>query len=1410
MEGSYSYFQKGAKIDCNNYRDVNTTYNNLVHNGNKSMTVYAGEEVKWMVKIIAHPKPNVTWYDQLINEVHNSSRRVIFVNKKQTSLKINNVGILDTGNYSLKSENDNGTTWKNFSLVVLDVPNVGIIDANSYYNQGQRYKIRCNVVGYPTPRIRWFIRYCWIPNECGKVDSYEIMNNYTQISYTNIEYNNTFWESTLNILAQDSGQLFCSASNKIGASSHLINFKVTDIGNEDQFSVWGPENPIEGDEVRLHCGGVVSNFSSDISWFRTEIHDKKEHTITNDTDFTVLNTSTYLSYQSTILIPNITKRYNGAYVCVVTKLEGYEEMKEINVHVQDLQAPFYIYTNMNETKWYRNSRTTLQWECWVGGTPQPVVTWYKNDLPLSKETLKGVGDIPRLEWSEGNQTLIIKFLDEADDGTYKCKAENKVGKVEKSVTLDVKGAGLSKGIIGGISIIIIACLVMVIYMGWRIKKERKLRKEMTLAGLINFEEGAMDNMNPELPLDEQAELLPYDKKWEFPRDKLKLGKQLGAGAFGVVMKAEAWGIVEGETVSTVAVKMVKKNADYTYLKALASELKIMVHLGKHLNVVNLLGASTKNLAKKELLVIVEFCRYGNLHNYLIRHRDHFIDQIDKKTGLMDSSIGSEILARAASLSAKAKIRYAALSFNNSGENSFGENARESPGYLTPRTPSLPPNSPGIEVDMAPISMTPAGEDSMMLSNNSTQPEWRSNVRGDYKTNNVRPICTRDLLCWAFQVARGMEYLVGRKVLHGDLAARNILLADDNIVKICDFGLAKSMYKSDNYQKKGDGPLPVKWMSVESIRDRIFSTQSDVWSFGIVLWEFFSLARTPYPGMEADEKLYNKLVDGYRMECPEYATKEVYKIMLECWQSRPTQRPSFTDLSETLGAMLEESVRNVTVGYHHSSGEWTVVDPGYICVTIQQHYMELNSPYMDMNMKQLEGHNDYLNMMSAPTYGNLVSPSYDENGHHYVNNPEEANRMAQEAAGGSSGYLVMKGSQPPVSDAVIFSPRTELISGNIFQFGAPSGHKKNQIMETQAASELRPILTNADESPIQINNLNNSNQGAAMMNDAEPMKEMKITNDMKLGTTSPGQTACFSNPNYQGPIPIKPSTDNYINMQQQKSEGNPKKYQEESSQEGLSSSNQNYLFMGEPGGVKKDKSSNSSQHINAFSKPNYQAKVPKGSETYVKYENTLIDIKQRLLKIIYNQTGMAQTSMSKVHPSVGIKLQKDQIADERDRVRLNGGTTYAMTPVTRALLICFVHYTCVSSGRMKTLEQTQVNPLERSWMSTKSRLTETLTVTSGTSVSQVASNYRFQGSEQSELFTSDQYTHYRRRRAGSWWLWYKAIDSHRTLPPLAGRLRWIWVIPALVAACSNALHSQLTYLWIHTFAEKQAQNRNGVT
>ena len=87
-----------------------------------------------------------------------------------------------------------------------------------------------------------------------------------------------------------------------------------------------------------------------------------------------------------------------------------------------------------------------------------------------------------------------------------------------------------------------------------------------------------------------------------------------------------------------------------------------------------------------------------------------------------------------------------------------------------------------------------------------------------------PVCSKDLLCWAYQVARGMDYLASKKVMHGDLACRNILLAQDNVVKICDFGLAKDIMKTNNYHKTSDGPLPVKWLAIECLRDRIFSTQ----------------------------------------------------------------------------------------------------------------------------------------------------------------------------------------------------------------------------------------------------------------------------------------------------------------------------------------------------------------------------------------------------------------------------------------------------------------------------------------------------------------------------------------------------------------------------------------------------------
>lgn len=256
-----------------------------------------------------------------------------------------------------------------------------------------------------------------------------------------------------------------------------------------------------------------------------------------------------------------------------------------------------------------------------------------------------------------------------------------------------------------------------------------------------------------------------------------------------------------------------------------------------------------------------------------------------------------------------------------------------------------------------------------------------------------------------------------QVLHGDLAARNILLAEDNIVKICDFGLAKTMYKDDNYKKKGDAPLPIKWMAIESIRDRVFSTQSDIWSFGIVLWEFFTLAKTPYPGMEA-EKQYQRLIEGYRMEKPEFATDDVYDIMIRCWKAKPALRPSFTDLADSIGDLLDDSVK--------------------------MHYVDLNTPYLDMNTLI---QTDYLTMMSAPDHDALSSPA------HYVNAPSLPQTSTTD-----DPYLCMTPASNKNESDDIFSPG--IPANTHFEF--PSQTEPVHSDSESEAVEFSPMLKKTED------------------------------------------------------------------------------------------------------------------------------------------------------------------------------------------------------------------------------------------------------------------------------------------------------------------------------------------------------------
>lgn len=152
---------------------------------------------------------------------------------------------------------------------------------------------------------------------------------------------------------------------------------------------------------------------------------------------------------------------------------------------------------------------------------------------------------------------------------------------------------------------------------------------------------------------------------------------------------------------------------------------------------------------------------------------------------------------------------------------------------------------------------------------------------------------------ACQIAEGMAYLEAENYLHRDLAARNILVGDNNIVKIADFGLAR-LIKESEYEARPYSKCPIKWTSPESITSNRYTSKSDVWSFGIVLYEIITYGATPYPRMTNNEMLL-QVEKGYRMpnSCMPNCPPKLYDIMLKCWNKDPIKRPTFEDLQHEL-------------------------------------------------------------------------------------------------------------------------------------------------------------------------------------------------------------------------------------------------------------------------------------------------------------------------------------------------------------------------------------------------------------------------------------------------------------------------------------------------------------------------------
>ncbi|XP_071773186.1 vascular endothelial growth factor receptor kdr-like [Centroberyx gerrardi] len=821
------------------------------HERSHRVTVNTGKKrLVFEPRITALPPPDaVTWYKDGVPIMENSTCYMM----ADFKLIITHVQQKHAGVFTINLRNHKKGLSSNLSytLVVRVKPTISeeelaTVDVQPYMS-GQQHQLTCTAFGLPMPHISWLWQPCH-PNltltDCN-LDTAPIpvqIDDRGNYSHNWIKSINDKTElvkgknktvSTLVVgVANVTGFYFCAAHNELGSSTMRIPFYVDD--HSEQIAIQ-PRTAIEGDNITLTCRATRYLYT-DLQWF-----DLQNHTITSNVSG--LQLSRY-SISLSLSLRNVSRNSTTGYQCraIPTTNNNHLNKKAVlKTSALTVVARRRPWLSQNLTNQDVNSSSTLTLACFALGVPRPSFTWYKNDVQVKEGPGITLGH-------DGN--LTIGRVKKDDEGLYECMARNVEGTVNNSAVVTVVG---DEGK-ANIEVIIPLCTLAAATFLWLmfILFIRKLRKQPA-----HYKMGPSIIIDPdECPLDEQNDLLQYDSsKWEFPRDRLRLGKTLGHGAFGKVVEASAFGIDKLSTCKTVAVKMLKGGATTNERKALMSELKILIHIGHHLNVVNLLGACTK--PGGPLMMIVEFCKYGNLSNYLRSKRADFIVYKSQDGKAVSSGSGCE-------LSELMKRRLESVASTGSSASS---------GFI---------------------------EDKSYCDSEEEEEE----PEDLYK----RVLTMEDLICYSFQVAKGMEFLASRKCIHRDLAARNILLSENNVVKICDFGLARDIYKDPDYVRKGDARLPLKWMAPEAIFDKIYTTQSDVWSFGVLMWEIFSLGASPYPGLQIDEEFCCRLKEGTRMRAPEYSSSEIYQTMLDCWQGEPLERPTFTELVERLGDLLQASVQ----------------------------------------------------------------------------------------------------------------------------------------------------------------------------------------------------------------------------------------------------------------------------------------------------------------------------------------------------------------------------------------------------------------------------------------------------------------------------------------------------------------------
>lgn len=748
-----------------------------------------GGRVKLRCKVGGRPRPWLLWYRH--NELVKSHDERLKISKY--ALSIDKVTVDDSGTYSCKAGNQFGELWANFSLTVKNEP---YDDWYDDYDERKPEPPDTDEEGPP----QWSNRMTDIKSLTRTVNSFvdlkcpargQPMPNITWLKddqpfvtskMGNI--NKKGWKLTIgDLVPDDEGRYTCVVSNQHGSINWTYNVEVIQRLSHKPI-IDGPKNQtvVIGDTAILTCKIVLSDLHPHLQWLK---HYQVNGSYTKDNGqpfVTVIQGKQTATVNNSnpeqLIIYNVTADDAGWYTCVVQNAIGTEygsawlSVVDDRTHLEP-RAGLARHPNISQPGgFYRDPR-------FIASVSVGIVIVFV-----------GVIIVFIILWNRQRQKNILPqkpikrvIIMKPNDLYY----TNKDPDAMQPLVIPQVRIDYTTG-------------------------RRRLSSEFTEVSEYD---------------------LPLDTKWEFPRERLVLGDRLGEGAFGLVIKGEALGIFKDNNSVTVAVKMLKEDATDREMMDLIREMEMMKLIGKHKNIINLLGCCTQ---RGPLYVIVEFAPNGNLRDFLKAHRP----------------LGSS---------------YSCI-----------------PEYMRP------------VVHLSNGSAGPSSSSSASMPGCVTDPK------------SSKTLTPKDLISYAYQVARGMEYLASKQCIHRDLAARNVLVADEYVLKIADFGLTRNLTQFDYYRKTTDGRLPVKWMAPEALFDRKYTSKSDVWSYGVLLWEIFTLGGNPYPSVPVED-LFNLLRNGHRMKKPPYASSEMYGIMHSCWQEDPNNRPSFNRLVQELDKMLTSSLKD---------------------------------------------------------------------------------------------------------------------------------------------------------------------------------------------------------------------------------------------------------------------------------------------------------------------------------------------------------------------------------------------------------------------------------------------------------------------------------------------------------------------